>query len=155
VNIEKWGRKTSDYYFQIAIKLAPTSPTSDGRLVGIVRLWTQATELSFFIKSAQALLGSSRTTLTLGFVCINSLYFLLLLQEHSVCVKSFILLQFINIRLSVGFLGRGVGPSQGRYLHRTTQTPNKPRKTFMSQVGFEPKTASSEQVKTVDCLEVR
>jgi hypothetical protein len=29
-------------------KLALTSPTSGGRSVGIVRLWTEATEFSFF-----------------------------------------------------------------------------------------------------------
>jgi hypothetical protein len=30
-------------------------------------------------------------------------------------------LKFLNLRQSVGLLGRGISPSQGRYLHRTTQ----------------------------------
>jgi hypothetical protein len=31
-------------------------------------------------------------------------------------VKHFISLQFLNLRQSVGLLGRGISPSQGRYL---------------------------------------
>jgi hypothetical protein len=34
---------------------------------------------------------------------------------------------FLIFRQSVGLLGRGISPSQGRYLHRTTQTQNKRR----------------------------
>jgi hypothetical protein len=32
---------------------------------------------------------------------------------------------FLVLRQSVGLLGRGINPSQGRYLHRTTQIQNK------------------------------
>jgi hypothetical protein len=39
-------------------------------------------------------------------------------------------------RESVGFLGHWISPSQGRYLHRTTQTQNK--RTSMPQFEFEP-----------------
>jgi hypothetical protein len=38
----------------------------------------------------------------------------------------------------VGLLGWGTGPSQGRYLHRTTQTQKKRTQSFMPRVGFEP-----------------
>jgi hypothetical protein len=39
---------------------------------------------------------------------------------------------------SVGLLGRGISPSQGRYPHRTTQTQNKRRQTARFRVGLEP-----------------
>jgi hypothetical protein len=42
-------------------------------------------------------------------------------------VKRFVSIQFLNLRQSVGFLGRGISPMQGRYLYRTTQTQNKRR----------------------------
>jgi hypothetical protein len=43
---------------------------------------------------------------------------------------------------SVGLLGRGISPSQGRYLHteQPIQTQNKRTQTFMSWVGFAPTT---------------
>jgi hypothetical protein len=37
--------------------------------------------------------------------------------EHRASVKRFVSLQFLNLRQSVGLLGRGISPSQGRYLH--------------------------------------
>jgi hypothetical protein len=39
---------------------------------------------------------------------------------------------------SVGLLGRGISPSQSRYIHRTTQPQNKRTQTSMPRVGFEP-----------------
>jgi hypothetical protein len=42
--------------------------------------------------------------------------------EHRASVKFFVSLQFINLRQSVGLLGREISPTQGRYLHRTIQT---------------------------------
>jgi hypothetical protein len=41
------------------------------------------------------------------------------------------LFHFLNFRESVKLLGRGISPSQGRCLHRTTQTQNKRRQTYM------------------------
>jgi hypothetical protein len=41
---------------------------------------------------------------------------------------------------SVGLLRRVISPSQGRYLHGTTETQNKRTQTSMSWVGFEPTT---------------
>jgi hypothetical protein len=43
--------------------------------------------------------------------------FLLLLLEHRASVKRFVSLQFLNLKQSVEFLGRGISTSQGRYLH--------------------------------------
>jgi hypothetical protein len=37
----------------------------------------------------------------------------------------------------VGTLGRGISPSQGHLLHRTTQTQNKRTQTYMPRVGYE------------------
>jgi hypothetical protein len=45
--------------------------------------------------------------------------------EHRASVKSFVPLQVLNLRLSVGLLGRGISPTQDHYLHRTTKTQNK------------------------------
>jgi hypothetical protein len=60
---------------------------------------------------------------------------LLLPLEHRTSVKRFISLHFLNLRQSVGLLGRGIRPSQGRYL---TQTQNKRKQTSIPWVGFEP-----------------
>jgi hypothetical protein len=68
---------------------------------------------------------------------IDSFIFLLLSLEYRASVKRLISLQFIIFRQSVGLLGRRISPSQGRYLHRTTQTQNKRRQTSMLRVGFE------------------
>jgi hypothetical protein len=66
--------------------------------------------------------------------------------EHRASVKRFVSLQSLNLRQSVGLLGGGINPTQGRYLHRTTQTQNKRRQTSMLSVGFEP---------TIECLSGR
>jgi hypothetical protein len=42
--------------------------------------------------------------------------------EHRASVKRFVSLQFLNLRQSVGLLGRVISPSQRRYM---TQTQNK------------------------------
>jgi hypothetical protein len=39
--------------------------------------------------------------------------------EHRASVKRFVSLQVLNLRQSVGLLGRGISPSQGRYLRQT------------------------------------
>jgi hypothetical protein len=41
---------------------------------------------------------------------------------------------FLILRHSAGLHGRGINPSQGRYL---TQTQNKCKQTFMARVEFE------------------
>jgi hypothetical protein len=41
-----------------------------------------------------------------------------------------------------------ISPSQGRYLHRTTQTQNKGRQTSMPLVGFEPAIPVFERAET-------
>jgi hypothetical protein len=38
--------------------------------------------------------------------------------EHRSTVKRFLSLRFLNLRQSVRLLGRGISPSQGRYLHK-------------------------------------
>jgi hypothetical protein len=51
--------------------------------------------------------------------------------EHRASVKHLVSLQFLNLRQSVGLLGRGISQTQGRYLHRTTQTQNKRRHPYL------------------------
>jgi hypothetical protein len=63
-------------------------------------------------------------------------------------VKRFISFHFLNLRQSVGLLGRGIGPSQGRYL-----TQNKHKKTSMPRVGFEPTISVFEKAKTFHALD--
>jgi hypothetical protein len=41
------------------------------------------------------------------------------LLEHRASVKRFVSLQFLNLRQTVGLLGRGISPSQDRYLTQT------------------------------------
>jgi hypothetical protein len=60
---------------------------------------------------------------------------------------------FLIYTQSVGLLGRGISPSQGRYLHRTTQTQNKRTQTSMPRVGFELTIPVFEQEKTVHDLD--
>jgi hypothetical protein len=70
--------------------------------------------------------------------------------EHRASVKRFVSLQFLNLRHSVGILGRVISPSQGCYL---TQTQNKHKQTFMPRVGFEPTIPTFEREKTVHALD--
>jgi hypothetical protein len=44
-------------------------------------------------------------------------------------VKPFVSLQILNLRQLAGLLGRGISPTQGRYLHRTRETQNNRRHT--------------------------
>jgi hypothetical protein len=59
---------------------------------------------------------------------------------------------FLIWRQSVGLPGRGISPSQGRHLHRTTQTQNNRRHTSMPWVGFDPSIPVFKEVKTVHAL---
>jgi hypothetical protein len=70
--------------------------------------------------------------------------------EHRVSVKCFVSVQFLNLRHSVGLLGRVISPSQGRYL---TQTQNEHKQTSMLRVGFEPTISAFERAKTVYALD--
>jgi hypothetical protein len=57
------------------------------------------------------------------------------LSQHGTSVKRFDFIHLLNLRNSVGFLGRMISPSQGCYL---TQIRNKHRQTSMPRVGFKP-----------------
>jgi hypothetical protein len=65
-------------------------------------------------------------------------------------MKRFVSLQFVNLRPSVGLHGRGISPSQNRYL---TQTQNKHKQTSIPRVGFEPTIPLFEWVKTFYALD--
>jgi hypothetical protein len=73
--------------------------------------------------------------------------------EHKASVKHFVSLQFLNFRQSVGLLGWEISLTQGRYLHRMTQTQNKRKQTSMPSVGFEPTNPMSERTKTFHALD--
>jgi hypothetical protein len=70
--------------------------------------------------------------------------------EHRASVKRFVSLQFLNVRHSVGLLGRVISPAQSRYL---TQAQNKPTQTSMPRVGFEPTIPAFERAKVVHALD--
>jgi hypothetical protein len=70
--------------------------------------------------------------------------------EHTASVKCFVSLQFLNLRHSVGLLGRVISPSQGRYL---TETQNNQKETSMPRVGFEPTIPAFKRAKTVHTLD--
>jgi hypothetical protein len=65
---------------------------------------------------------------------MGSIDFLLLSLGAWASVKRFVSLQFLNLRHSVGFLGRGISLTQGRNLHRTIRTQNKRVRMSMSGV---------------------
>jgi hypothetical protein len=51
--------------------------------------------------------------------------------EHRVSMKRFVSLRFLNLRQTVGLLGRGMSLTKGHYLYRTTKTQNERRQTCM------------------------
>jgi hypothetical protein len=58
-------------------------------------------------------------------------YFFFSHLEHRASVKHFVSLQFLNLRQSVGLLGRGINPSQGLYLNTEQHKQNKWTQTSM------------------------
>jgi hypothetical protein len=54
---------------------------------------------------------------------------------------------------SVGLLGRGISPLQGRYLHTEKHRHNKRTQEFMPRVGFQPMIPVFERAKTVHALD--
>jgi hypothetical protein len=54
---------------------------------------------------------------------------------------------------SVGLIGLGISPSQGRYLHTEQHKQNKLTETFIPWVGFEPTIPAFELAKTVHSLD--
>jgi hypothetical protein len=54
---------------------------------------------------------------------------------------------------SVGLLGRGISPSQGRYLHPGQHKQNKRTPTSMPFMGFEPTTPVFKRAKTIHVLD--
>jgi hypothetical protein len=88
-------------------------------------------------------------------VCIN-LILLLLIWHSSPCralASSYEVPLSYTYRQSVGLLGRVISPSQGRYLHRTTQTQNKRRQTYMPLARFEPTIPVFKRPKTFHALD--
>jgi hypothetical protein len=63
------------------------------------------------------------------------------------------LVSFLYSTQSVGLLGRGISPSQGRYLHTGKHKQNKRIQTSMPQVGFEPTIPVFERAKSVHALD--
>jgi hypothetical protein len=102
------------------------------------------------------LIAANRTKLCDYFNCFKLLLLLLLLLalfipvaptlEHRASVKRFVSLQFLNLRHSLGLLGRVISPSPGRYL---TQTQNKHRHPCL-EGDSNPR---SKRAKTVHALD--
>jgi hypothetical protein len=59
---------------------------------------------------------------------------------------------FLIYKQSAGLLGRGISPSQGRYIHTEQHKQNKRTQTSMPHVGFEPTIPVFERAKTVHAL---
>jgi hypothetical protein len=62
------------------------------------------------------------------FVCCSHL-------EHRISVKHFVSFQFLHLRKSVGFLGRNISPSQGRYITQRDIHALSEIRTHYSSVG--------------------
>jgi hypothetical protein len=60
---------------------------------------------------------------------------------------------FLELRQSVGFLGRVISSLQGLYLYTNTEKRTHKHQTSMAWVGFEPTIPASEQAKTVHALD--
>jgi hypothetical protein len=69
-----------------------------------------------------------------------------------VCFPSQLIWNYGSYRQSVGHLRRGSALSQSHYLHRITQTQNKPGQKSMPWVGFEPTISVLERANTVHAL---
>jgi hypothetical protein len=74
-------------------------------------------------------------------------------SEHRASVKRFVSHQFLNRWQSIGLFGRGISPSQGRYLHGTIQTQNKRKQTSMPWVAFEPTIPVFQRTKIFHVLD--
>jgi hypothetical protein len=86
----------------------------------------------------------------------NNIILLLLLPSRArplACANSELIGKFESCRQSVGFLGQGISPLQGRYQHMTTQTQNKHRQTFVPRVGFESTIPVFGRAKTFHALD--
>jgi hypothetical protein len=59
---------------------------------------------------------------------------------------------FLIYTQSVGLLGRGISPSQGRYLHTEQHKQNERTQTSMPRVGFESTTLMSERGEDSKCM---
>jgi hypothetical protein len=55
--------------------------------------------------------------------------------------------EYGSYRETAGFFGRGISPSQGRYLHRTTRHKKERRRISTVRVGLEPTTPVFEGAK--------
>jgi hypothetical protein len=67
------------------------------------------------------------------------------------CHQNYSVIMDIHRQLE-GLLGRMISPSQGRNLHRTTQTQKRRGQTTTPQVGFEPTTPVFKPAKTFHAL---
>jgi hypothetical protein len=72
--------------------------------------------------------------------------------EHRASAKRFVSLQFLNLRHSVGLLGRVISPSQGRYL---THTQNKHKQNPCLSSGIRTNDPSLRVSKDSLCLKPR
>jgi hypothetical protein len=70
--------------------------------------------------------------------------------EQRASVKRFVSLKFLNLKHSVGLLGRMISQLQGRYL---TQTLNKHKQTSTPRMGFDPMISTFEWEKVVHALD--
>jgi hypothetical protein len=96
-------------------------------------IWTCVCITSVFIKSHNEHRDDWVTEVSgydMHFFFLFYLYFCCSHLEHRHQWNA-VSLQFLNFRESVRLLGRGISPSQGRRLHKTTQTQNKRRQTYM------------------------
>jgi hypothetical protein len=75
------------------------------------------------------------------------------LFRYSLFVAIWPLFQFLILYTVGRTPWRVISPSQGRYVHMTTQTQNKSTQTSMPRVRFEPTSPVFELAKTVHALD--
>jgi hypothetical protein len=82
-----------------------------------------------------------------------SSFFLSLSLYDSTALLTLAGFQFLNPYTVGGLLGRGISPSQGRYLHTEQHKQNKRTQTSMPRVGFVHTTPMFERAKMVHTLD--
>jgi hypothetical protein len=116
-------------------------------LFGIVTSWNLGRKLFFFLYSY---FSQSTQTFVLP-MCVSLSFLLLPLWSIGHPWIALFHFSFLILKQSVGLLGRGISPSQGRYLHRATQ--NKRRQTSMPWLVYEPTIPVFERTKTLHALD--
>jgi hypothetical protein len=106
-------------------RMLPTEIQWPGRFLFNGRQFCPAARMRFSMQNISYSERSACEPITDSFIAIWYVFFFFFFffysccshLEHRVSVKRLVSLQFLNLRQSAGLPGRGISPSQGRYLY--------------------------------------